>query len=546
MTKHLSLLIAGAAAGLQLQAQTLTVQPGQLQFGSVTELQRDSLPVTITNPLGSPVNVTGIRFFNTYREPAFSVRNSAFTVPAGGTYTLYVRFSPKHNIQHNTEMVLLTDSHRGHVSVDLTGQGVYSKTYYSSSQNKAEEQLKTALKATISAGYNGFSYNTARDKMFMTIDNKKVNGQGAAVNTLECVYTGRQVTGYTSRSDAQNQNFNTEHTFPQGFFNSATPMVSDLHHLFPTDNNANNVRGNDRFGMVTGTPTWQQGGSKSNGTVFEPRDVQKGASARALLYFVIRYQDYSNHVGPQEAILKTWNFQFQPTTVQRKRNDDIFAEQNNRNPFVDYPQLADRINSFSGTSTAPVSHGIFASDSVIYYGMLNGTATYSFVIYNAGNQPLSLSNLTLNDPALSFATGSGTNVTVQPGEATTQQITLNWNSTAAFNSTLTFQTSIPGQGTISVPVLANQVLFTSPDAAAPADLRLFPNPVKERLVLEPGLDATALYSVVVYNSIGQPAAAFSGLQGRQELSLGSLPAGVYLLQTAGVHGRSSTRFIKLP
>lgn len=78
--------------------------------------------------------------------------------------------------------------------------------------------------------------------MFETIDDY-------GGDTIECVYTGRKIRA-TNRTEAQNQNFNTEHTWPQSFFNELEPMRSDLYHLYPTDETANNVRSNFDFGRA--------------------------------------------------------------------------------------------------------------------------------------------------------------------------------------------------------------------------------------------------------------------------------------------------------
>ncbi|MDX5443280.1 MAG: hypothetical protein LPJ89_05780, partial [Hymenobacteraceae bacterium] len=140
-----SLLAVFALCTTQVSAQTIQASQNQLSFGNVFENAPLTLPVTLTNNLGYPVEVTNIRFFNTYGAPAFSADQSRFTIANGATHTVQVTFTPQHNIAHNTEMVLETNSKGGNISIDLTGQGKYSKTYYNSTENLSEEQLKTAL-----------------------------------------------------------------------------------------------------------------------------------------------------------------------------------------------------------------------------------------------------------------------------------------------------------------------------------------------------------------------------------------------------------------
>ena len=396
----------------------LCAQPGtigsssSLSFPITSELDTSFQSITITNTTAKDFEITDIRFYNTYGQPAFSVANdSSFTIMAGDSQTVAVRFHPRHNINHNSEMVLLTNSGMGSFFVNLAAQGTYSKAYYSTTENKSEAILRTALKTKISQGYNSLGYNTARDNMYMTIDNQKTNGQGTTVNTLECVYTGRLCTNYASRTAAQNScNFNTEHTFPQGFFSSNEPMKSDIHHLYTTDNPANGSRANLPFGIATTpyqSPSINAPSLKGSNGVYEPRTEQKGPSARAMMYFVVRHQDYSNFFDPQETRLRLWNDVYIPTAAEQKRNDDIFDLQNNRNPFIDYPQFAERITKLVGTTVAPCRIFLRPDRNNIDFDDVpaNTDIIYNYVLVNNGNQDVTLSNFALGNTDLSFDAG---------------------------------------------------------------------------------------------------------------------------------------------
>ncbi|MFM9051032.1 MAG: endonuclease, partial [Bacteroidota bacterium] len=354
---------------VSLRAQALTASVSQLDFGVVTELSPDSLPLTLTNTLNRPVTVINLRFYNSYGAPAFSCRYNWFFIPAGGTATCWIRFSPRHNVYHNSELVIEDDGLRGPLRIDLVGQGRYSKSYYANTENLEEEPLKNAFRTLLALDYDTLGYVTGRDSMFMQIDNLARNGQGATQNTIESCYTGALAVGYVDRTDCQNRfSFNTEHTFPQSFFNSLEPMRSDLHHLYACDDLSNNQRGNNPFGIVNNNIIWSGGGSKSDGSFFEPRDAQKGKAARSLLYFVLRYQDYSGFVQPQETLLRTWHIAFPPGVTEQRRNDDIFTNQRNRNPFIDYPQFIDRIRSVTTLSVAPLSASLDLPVDTIVYG----------------------------------------------------------------------------------------------------------------------------------------------------------------------------------
>ncbi|MCB0846297.1 MAG: endonuclease, partial [Bacteroidetes bacterium] len=470
-----------------LAQTTIELSETTLDFGDVFENAPDSLPLILTNKGNEPVNISEIRFYKTYSDFPFTIQDTGFSLQPDSSRTMYVRFEPRHNITHYSSLVIFTDAGHGALYVALEGQGKYSKTYYNTTENKAEEALKSALKSRLSQGFNSLTYNAARDAMYMTVDNQKVNGQGAAQNTLEGVYTGFTVVGYTDRQDAQFQGFNTEHTFPQGFFNQSQPMRSDLFHLFPTQQDANNQRGNLPFGAVTSNISWQNGGSKKGNGEFEPRDKQKGPVARAMFYFVIRYQDYANFLSSQEGILRQWHENFPPDDVGKKRNDDIAALQNNRNPFIDYPQFIERIHSISGNSSAPVNLDLDLTEAEIDYDTVAvmADAFYQYVLVNNGNQPLELKNINLADNSLSFTNISGNDTSILPGRGLPINIKLNHSQNGPFQSSLNFDTNVPGQSQVSIPITAELVgNNTALEELREYAFKVYPNPTKDKIYVE--------------------------------------------------------------
>ncbi|HKR02999.1 MAG TPA: endonuclease [Bacteroidia bacterium] len=515
-------------------AQTLTVSSSQLNFGNTFENAPDSLQITIYNNMGKTVDVTGIKFYTTYGAPAFSANSSGFSIPDGASNIIWIKFSPLHNIFHNSEMVIENNGLRGYVNVDLLGQGKYSNTYYNLTENLSEETLKTSLHNIMTSNYVNLTYSPARDSMFMVIDNQAVNGQGASQNTIESIYTGTLAVGYIDRSDCQaNFSFNTEHTFPQSIFNSVEPMKSDLHHLFPTDDASNNERADNPFGVVT-NPTWTQGGSKSNGSIFEPRDQQKGATARAMMYFVLRYANYSSFFTSQETILRTWHKNFALTQVERKRNNDIYGMQNNRNAFVDYPQFIDRITSISSTSVAPVVSSIDLPQDTIIYGYVAQSVNniFHFVIVNNGNVNVQLSNFTLSHPGmLSFQTG-GSNVTLPPGESAGLDINFFTTVPDSIHGWLTFNTDVPGQSFISVPVFANDPVFNYVPELSQADISLFPDPVHDFCMINLPGNFPGRWSISIFDFAGKET-KFSGKETNQNtmiINLQNFTPGVYFVK----------------
>lgn len=149
------------------------------------------------------------------------------------------------------------------------------------------------------------------------------------------------------------QILNTEHTWPQSRFTrryGKTIQKTDLHHLFPTNARMNSTRGNMAFGIVA-TPMADtcpgfkiglpQGSTNKHA---EPPDNHKGNIARAMFYFSVRYEA---PIDPyQEAVFKMWNKLDPVDTEEWNRAQAIFNVQGVRNPFIDYPTLADYITDF--------------------------------------------------------------------------------------------------------------------------------------------------------------------------------------------------------
>lgn len=153
---------------------------------------------------------------------------------------------------------------------------------------------------------------------------------------------------------------NCEHTWPQSKFvkdknNRAVEdaQLSDLHHLFPSEKNANQIRANYDFANVItdlnlgSNCTASKSGQSKNQVgnyYFEPPKNHKGNVARAIFYFSIHYQLPID--SAQETTLRAWDKLDPIDEQERERNDKIEKIQGNRNPFVDYPNLADQVKDF--------------------------------------------------------------------------------------------------------------------------------------------------------------------------------------------------------
>jgi hypothetical protein len=539
LTSFLSVLL------LSVYAQGTQLLFSNVQFGNVTTGKTDSVEVVLSSANGWPLNIKDINLFGA----AFSFKGDTAFQLNGTSKSVWVYFSPRHNIQHAAQLIVVSEGWMNNrlnlidYRISITGTGVYSDSYYSSTQNLSEEALKQALTTRIAQGYVTLGYNLARDKMFMEIDNWKVNGRGASTNTTQCIYTGRMVTGYASRSAAQNSpnNFNTEHTWPQSMFNSADPMVSDIHHLFITDGQANGSRGNYPFGMAT-TPYQNESinapSKLGNNNLYEPRNEQKGSTARAMLYFVVRHGNQGDFLTPiQENVLRQWALQYAPDSIDRKRNDDIFTYQKNRNPFVDHPEFLERITSLSTFSVPLNKRSVSISRNKFEFTRAGGTARMDTLVLElalsaTGNSDIAISNVRMLSGKFQVDTFPAI---VQAGQSSFIRIKYSQEFfQLLLKDTLEFATNDPFKPLVQIPVMI-EYYPESVKEQLKSQLALFPNPVSEKLniTLPP---SEKISQILLVSPIGQQFTFVGNNEPMVVLSLPQMTAGCYFVCVATSNG----------
>jgi endonuclease G len=149
--------------------------------------------------------------------------------------------------------------------------------------------------------------------------------------------------------------FNCEHVVPQSWFTKQEPMRGDLHHLFACETRCNSFRSNTPYDEFADFPEPTAAGpaldvvrddcGKSAANRFEPAH-RKGPAARAVLYFLLRYPGVveADEMPPERRqVLVAWHEEEPVTEWERHRNAAIAERQGNRNPFIDHPELARRL-----------------------------------------------------------------------------------------------------------------------------------------------------------------------------------------------------------
>lgn len=244
--------------------------------------------------------------------------------------------------------------------------------YYTNLNGKSSAALKTELHNILMADtsryysygsganhtWNGF-YKTDRD----TINNLVIDMYSDSLRYFVSDYITQNYPGFSSK-------IHIEHSLPKSWWGSHEwAAYKDLNHLFPADGSTNLSKNDNPLGIVSGTPTKDNGVSKIGpanypaytGNVFEPADQYKGDFARTYFYMATAYEHYKNLwdiTKPENMmqnntypVFKTWAVQLllqwhrqDPVSPKElTRNEKVYSIQGNRNPFIDYPELAEYI-----------------------------------------------------------------------------------------------------------------------------------------------------------------------------------------------------------
>lgn len=251
--------------------------------------------------------------------------------------------------------------------------------YYSAAVGKADAELKTAL------------YNIIRNH-----DVLEYYSSSTSFRKTDWHPDGYFWDMYSNyKRTAWSASMNREHNMPKSWWSTApetTTAYSDLHNLYPSDAGANTAKSNYPLGVVGGNPDYTNGVVKVGkntysgyvGTVFEPANQYKGDFARDYMYVVTCYENYANNwrstgtasmlfsggtypvFKPYAAnLLLEWSRNDPVSEKEIVRNNAVYLLQGNRNPFIDYPVLAELIwgkykgQAWAGDNATPETEADF-------------------------------------------------------------------------------------------------------------------------------------------------------------------------------------------
>ena len=284
--------------------------------------------------------------------------------------------------------------------------------YYEDLQGKSGKSLFDAVQKVTKLGYSSLGY----DGLWGAYKKTDIRDNGKIWDMYsDCSWTvgSDQCGSYGNECDC----YNREHSIPKSWFGgSKSGPGCDIFQVVPTDGYVNNRRSNYAFGEVSSASYTYDGAklgsAKSititggntiagntgtsvscSGTVFEPRDEYKGDFARGYFGTMIKwagdYQAFTSDDGGKMfssnyntgsfgltkygvALLMKWHRQDPISQKEIDRNNGIQETQGNRNPFIDYPYLAEYIWGEKAGETLNLADLITAYDSRFVLGESNG------------------------------------------------------------------------------------------------------------------------------------------------------------------------------
>lgn len=247
----------------------------------------------------------------------------------------------------------------------ITAKADAPSGYYKNAEGKTGQALLQALN-TIVGPHTTVSYDGLWD-VYPTSDiTEDGSGLWDMYSTKVWALGKERCGNYKNVGDC----INREHSFPKSWFSEGSPMKSDAFHVYPTDGKVNGQRSNFPYGECSGGTTLPSSNgvqalgklgsctfSGYSGKVFEPVDAYKGDFARTYFYMAAAYyskiggwssdmlagNSYPAYRSWAVNLLLKWHRQDEVSKKETNRNDAVYAKQKNRNPFIDYPELAEYI-----------------------------------------------------------------------------------------------------------------------------------------------------------------------------------------------------------
>ena len=261
-----------------------------------------------------------------------------------------------HSMKRHTPLLLLS------LLMPFVAMAGIPDDYYTKADGKKKAALKAAMYDIISPhtklGYSNL-WAAYENVDYLPATNSQGRHQVMDYYSDEVYYFNGNGTAVSG--------MNKEHVAPQSWWGGGTGIAvgNDLFQVIPSDSKANSAKGNYPLGEVTGSvaysnPRMKTGRDQHGDLVFEPCNEYKGDFARIFFYVAtcypdVNWQDRSDvNVSFRKEDYPTLKEDILPMLLRWSKNDPVcewevtrneraYGEQGNRNPFIDFPNLAEYI-----------------------------------------------------------------------------------------------------------------------------------------------------------------------------------------------------------
>lgn len=308
-----------------------------------------------------PTTQDGYTFTWTSNSPSTITNDGKITRPAigEGDSIVVLTLTVTSNGESVSREFTFTVKEATEVVIDPDDTVYTYEGYYEGVEGLSGDTLKAFLHNLID-DHTVISYGGLRDAL------QESDEDPSNTDNIILLYSGDSIDS-TWDSGAT---WNREHVWPKSLGGFADDIAgSDMHHIRPTYTTVNSARGNKLFDDG-GTLVSKTTDCYTDSNSFEPRDEVKGDVARMMFYMVVRYEgndgaagsdlelaigeiaNSSGLLGDLETLME-WNLEDPVDDYERNRNDVIFSYQDNRNPFIDHPELVQYIWGDSVPTTDP-------------------------------------------------------------------------------------------------------------------------------------------------------------------------------------------------
>lgn len=307
--------------------------------------------------------------------------------------------------------------------------------YYESIDGTSGKELMDAIQRVAKQGYRAddFRYDSVW-LAFKCTDLRSDGYIWEIYSDCDFVYEKDRTSNTTQTGECKG--YNREHAMCQSWFGTTSlagqemssskknSPGSDIFHIYPTAYGMNSRRGNRPYGEVLtaanvsgngtkyGTPVqtisvtnsvagaYVEGSITLSTNVLEPADEYKGDIARSYFGTMVKWAgewtfnrnengqvifdatiDADTHYGPENnfgftdyglALMLKWHRQDPVSQKEVDRNNGIQLTQGNRNPFIDYPYLAEYIWGERSGQSLDIDLLLCSADERFQLGVSNG------------------------------------------------------------------------------------------------------------------------------------------------------------------------------